>query len=361
MASRQLSSTVRSAKRLVIWKVRARPWAARRCVGAPVTSRPKSVMAPALTGSDPEMRLNSVVFPAPFGPMTARRSPGRTASDTPPTACSPPKYFETPSSLRAKSALRRALPLAVLAWGMVSRIERLLQKLLRVVLPELAHRRVGEDHAVLEVAAHALDLPHVDVLDGIAPAVDDHGAAGEVLQLDLPQGGQERLAVLDLAVDRLDRFHDPARVGVAGLPVVGGHLAHLGLEGLGELLVGGIVEGRRVVQRGVDAQRLVAHLRQHRLVGDGAVAEEGELGLEPRVRVLLHELQRAPAEEDGEDGVGVPLDLGQERREVRRVQGHPDLLHDLAALLLEGALEAAHRLPTESVIEGDHGDLLVLE
>src|SRR6266446_281548 len=318
MASRQLSSTVRSAKRLVIWKVRARPWAARRYVGALVTSRPKRVMAPALTGSEPEMRLNSVVFPAPFGPMRARRSPGRTASDTPPTACSPPKYLETPSSLRAKSVvtarpliysalasrLRRSArsadieervpnpslsPLgrgqgegrlsAVLARRVVPRVEGLLQELLRVVLPELAHRRVGEDHAVLEMAAHTLDLAHVDVLDGIAPAVDDDGAAREVLQLDLPEGGQERLAVLDLAVDRLDRFHDPARVGVAGLPVVRGHLAHLGLERFGEFLVGGIVEGRRIVQRRVDAQRLVTHLRQHRLVGDGAVAEEGKLGL----------------------------------------------------------------------------------
>src|SRR5712691_7224151 len=217
MASRQLSSTVRSAKRLVIWKVRARPWAARRCVGAPVTSRPKSVMAPALTGSDPEMRLNSVVFPAPFGPMRARRSPGRTASDTPPTACSPPKNLETPSSSRAKSGVSGALPLAVLAWGVVPRVERLPQELLRIVLPELAHGRVGDDHAVLELAAHALHLAHVDVLDGIPPAVDHDGAAREVLQLDLPEGGQERLAVLDLAVDGLDGLHDPARIGVAGL------------------------------------------------------------------------------------------------------------------------------------------------
>src|SRR5712691_10416994 len=123
-------------------------------------------MAPALTGSEPEMRLNSVVFPAPFGPMRARRSPGRTASDTPPTACSPPKYLETPSSLRAKSALttppphpalspsrgrgmwRRACEtnpsplwgegrvrgrlLAVLARGVIARVEGLLQELLRV-------------------------------------------------------------------------------------------------------------------------------------------------------------------------------------------------------------------------------------
>src|SRR5712691_10251605 len=274
MASRQLSSTVRSAMRLVIWKVRARPCAARRCVGMPVTSRPKKEMAPVLTGSEPEMRLNSVVLPAPFGPMRARRSPGRTASDTSPTACSPPKYLETPSSWSAKSWLREGLPLAVLARWVVACVKRHLQELVGVVLPELAHGRVGDDHAVLELAARALHLPHVDVLDGIAPAVDHHGTAREILQLDLLEGGQEGLAVLDLAIDRLDGLHDPAGIGVTGLAVVGGHLAHLGLEGPGELLVGGIVESRRVVEGGVHPERLVAHLRQHRLVGDGAVAQE---------------------------------------------------------------------------------------
>ena len=85
-ASTQFSSTVRSGNRLVIWKVRARPSAARRCAGAPVTSWPKSAMRPEESGIAPEMRLNSVVLPAPLGPMRARRSPGRTSRLTPSTA-----------------------------------------------------------------------------------------------------------------------------------------------------------------------------------------------------------------------------------------------------------------------------------
>jgi hypothetical protein len=39
--------------------------------------------------------LNSVVLPAPFGPMTARRSPGRSAKLTPSTARSAPKRTVT--------------------------------------------------------------------------------------------------------------------------------------------------------------------------------------------------------------------------------------------------------------------------
>ena len=38
----------------------------------------------------PESRLNSVVLPAPFGPMMAKISPGSTVNDTPSTALTPP-------------------------------------------------------------------------------------------------------------------------------------------------------------------------------------------------------------------------------------------------------------------------------
>src|SRR5215475_10727915 len=54
------------------------------------------------------MRLKSVVFPAPFGPMRARRSPARTSSPTPFTARRPPKSLVTPSSLSASSATARS-------------------------------------------------------------------------------------------------------------------------------------------------------------------------------------------------------------------------------------------------------------
>ncbi len=42
----------------------------------------------------PVIRLNSVVLPAPFGPMMALRSPGMIFSDTPRTARKPPKAFD---------------------------------------------------------------------------------------------------------------------------------------------------------------------------------------------------------------------------------------------------------------------------
>src|SRR5919108_5782023 len=145
-----------------------------------VTSRPNSSMRPAVTGKAPATRLNSVVLPAPLGPMRARRSPGRTASSTPSTARSPPNAFETRARRSASGSLRGA-SLAVFAWRIVAAVERALHVLVGLVLPELADGRVRGDHRVLQLAADALHLADVDVLDGVAEVVDLQRAARRLL------------------------------------------------------------------------------------------------------------------------------------------------------------------------------------
>src|SRR4051812_26437644 len=47
------------------------------------------------------MRLKTVVFPAPFGPMRPKMEWCGTLKDTSPTARSPPKFFETFSRTRS--------------------------------------------------------------------------------------------------------------------------------------------------------------------------------------------------------------------------------------------------------------------
>src|SRR5262249_2648166 len=55
----------------------------------------------------PEIRWNSVVFPAPFGPMSPTISPGATSKLAPATAWRPPKRLRTSTtSSRATSAAR---------------------------------------------------------------------------------------------------------------------------------------------------------------------------------------------------------------------------------------------------------------
>jgi len=60
--------------------------------GRPVIGRSSKMMRPALGGSWPVIRLNSVVFPAPLGPMMARRSSAATLSETSFTAARAPKW-----------------------------------------------------------------------------------------------------------------------------------------------------------------------------------------------------------------------------------------------------------------------------
>src|SRR3569623_1208671 len=58
----------------------------------------------------PEIRPNSVVLPAPFGPINPVMRPASAAIVTPLTASSPPNRRVTPSPARSGSASRRLPP-----------------------------------------------------------------------------------------------------------------------------------------------------------------------------------------------------------------------------------------------------------
>src|ERR1700722_11196961 len=229
IAKSTLSSTESFGKRLVTWNVRAMPSAVRRWLGQRVTSWPNSSTRPDDAGRMPVIRLNSVVLPAPFGPMMALRSPGMILSDTPRTARSPPKVFDRSFSsstgpplllrwwLTRKSAPEiqtchpysspfqgeetgRPLSLhylprkgggstwracqrsprlfAILAGREVAAVDRLLEERILAVCPELADVRISLDHDVPELwlvvteQLRLLDLLDVDVLYWIAHLVE---------------------------------------------------------------------------------------------------------------------------------------------------------------------------------------------
>src|SRR4029077_19409328 len=72
--------------------------------GKLVTSSPKKRMVPEVGGKSPVIQLNSVVFPAPLEPSTARRSPGRTVSVTSVSAANAPNSRVTPRNSSAAPA-----------------------------------------------------------------------------------------------------------------------------------------------------------------------------------------------------------------------------------------------------------------
>src|ERR1700748_3529918 len=73
----------------------------RSCTGNVVMSSLKKRMRPAVVTKSPVMALNSVVLPAPFEPMMARRSLAATRKVMPDSATRAPKCRATLSSSRA--------------------------------------------------------------------------------------------------------------------------------------------------------------------------------------------------------------------------------------------------------------------
>src|SRR5262245_18854737 len=74
---------------LVRWNERPTPMRQSSCGGTPVTSRPLSTTRPVSARRWPVIRLNSVVLPAPLGPMIALTLPLGTSNETRETATKP--------------------------------------------------------------------------------------------------------------------------------------------------------------------------------------------------------------------------------------------------------------------------------
>src|SRR5260221_6407638 len=90
--------------------------------GKLVTSSPKKRIVPEVGGKSPVMQLNSVVFPAPLEPSTARRSPGRTVSVTSVSGASAPNSRVTPRNSSAAPAPRTERRCATLSMALSARL-----------------------------------------------------------------------------------------------------------------------------------------------------------------------------------------------------------------------------------------------
>ena len=73
-------------------------------------SWPNSWTEPLSGVSSPVIRLNSVVLPAPFGPMISRRSPGSTLRLTLLVTCRPPNDLQRPVMVSALIGFASAPP-----------------------------------------------------------------------------------------------------------------------------------------------------------------------------------------------------------------------------------------------------------
>ena len=94
----RFSRTVSVGNSCAIWKVRSRPRWKSWCGLRPVTSSAPRKMRPESGASTPAIRLNSVVLPAPFGPISPVIEPPAISRLAPSTAATPPKRLETPAT-----------------------------------------------------------------------------------------------------------------------------------------------------------------------------------------------------------------------------------------------------------------------
>src|SRR5204862_7147499 len=126
-------------------------------------------------------------------------------------------------------------------------------ELLRIVFPELAYIGKGVDDRVDQCAVSALDLADVDVQDRFAVFIDPNRPHRPAGKANVVQRAYEGGAVLELAVDGLERvLQEQSRRIRAGRVEARHHLV-LVEYCLHEALVVWRVDGGRVPARGDDA------------------------------------------------------------------------------------------------------------
>ncbi len=194
-------------------------------------------------------------------------------------------------------------------------VDRVLQELVGIVGPELAHVRIRLDHGVDELATFLLDLADIDVADHVAVFVEAHGAARGLDLVARAQRRLQRILVLDLGIDLLERRFEHGAVGIGGGRIEARVDLVVAVHVLDELLVGRAVDLRGIPARGDDADRLIAHLLQQRFVDRRHAAQDRDAAAV--FLVLLEELEAVRAGEADEDHIDVLLDL----RDVGAVVG----------------------------------------
>src|SRR6266542_524710 len=355
--SSTFSSTVIVPHRRRCWKVRATPRRSTWWGGSPSNSSPLKRIDPPSGRRKPVIRLNTVVFPAPLGPMSPVINRGGTWKVQFSTAWMPPKALDTPSiimigadMLRPPPSGRRlragpaqdALgpdeheedqegPVKNLAHGRRHGIGN------RQELEGLGHGQQdeGAHHGTGQALGTAQDDERGDedgLVEGEAGRVD----VGDVVGVEAAREGAERGR--DSGDHDLDQHHVLAR-GLSGDLVIAYGAEHASEGRAGEPAaddVGDRGQGqgqRNVLERVVDRE-----------AEDAGTRDAG------KARVAVRE--RCPVDEDGEDhhleaegrdDVVVPRHPERWNRDERGGQGPHDRRHDQSAPEAQAQLEGGQR------------------
>src|SRR6185312_16185324 len=225
--------------------------------------------------------------------------------------------------------------------------------------PELADVLVRGDDGVDQPAVAALDLADMHVEDRRAVAVELDRADRAVGDPGLAQAVAQRLRIGCVTLERIERVLEEKPGGIGARRAAAGIMAIGDADRLGEAIIGGALQSGSVPASGDDPERFVAHDAQNALIGAAGVTKQRDLAVQSLVRVLLQETQGIDAVVADINRIEVALELREEGAVVGGADRRPELLHDLAAIVLEGALEAGGALVAIGEIVGDGGDALV--
>src|SRR5919197_4943156 len=242
----------------------------------------------------------------------------------------------------------------------VARIDRVLEKLLRLIGPELAHVGIGVDDLVHQPSLLARDAADVDVAHHVPVLVErDRAAAG--VHLDGADGLHESRFVLDVSADRVERGLQHSGLGVGRRSVKARVVFPFFAKARGKLFVDGVVDLRRVPAGGDDAERLVAHVSEHRLVQRGHATDGLQLAHQAVLVELPQEAESVRTGEAEKNAVDVPFELREIGSVVRDGERGEGALDDLSSEILEYAHESGATLVAIGDVIGDDGHAPVLE
>ena len=171
---------------------------------APVMSSPANTMRPAFGVWKPEIRLNSVVLPAPFGPMTAVTPPSATSRSMASTATRPPNRRVTPCS---DSSVMRLPPRDIRlpsAGEPLRRVDqqqdeaRAIDQVLIVLEAAKDLRQQADDHRAEDRAADGADAADIEHREGQHDHVQpEHFGADELDHMHEQRARERRIGGRD--------------------------------------------------------------------------------------------------------------------------------------------------------------------
>src|SRR5262245_41083775 len=183
----------------------------------------------------------------------------------------------------------------------IARVDGLREEPLLVIGRELADLRIGLDRGIDELVALLLALADEEAPDRVAEVVERDRPARRVGERDATERPDERVAVVGLAARLLEGCLGDQAVDVQAGGIDPGNVAVVLHHAVDESLVRRRIEVARI-RRGRDhADRLVAERFHERFVAGRSAGQDRQL--EPRVLVLLHELQGIGAGEALDDRV----------------------------------------------------------